>query len=299
VQVTPFKDQGYYTEIHNALLDVVMPALKPTSWVMLCAIIRQTKGWRRETCPLSVSNLMALCGFGSRHTVIDCLAELRAFRQGARTISLIIEYAGQDQWSAKSYGLNRDAKIEWEPTLRRCGAKNASHSGAKNASHSGAKNAPFIRKEENHVREERWNNAPLSSLGASFFNPSDSFDEPLPPDILKAEISKICGCAPINGNALKIERAAVSIVGIGGTIELLREYVRAESDRIFKVEFIASDFGGWLARQARNGANGKGSHSVEYCPACAGAKRAPKVIDGRRRFVTCTDCDGTGRKEAR
>lgn len=299
MQVTPFKDQGYYTEIHNALLDVVMPALKPTSWAILCAIIRQTKGWQRETCPLSVSDLMALCGFGSRHTVVGCLAELRAFRQGARTVSLIIEYPGQDQWSPKSYGLNRDARIEWEPTPRSCGAKNALHRGAKMAPHRGAKNAPPIRKEENHVEEERENKASLHPPVDSFFNPGDSFDEPLPDEILKAEISKICGCAPVNGNALKIERAATSIAGIGGTVELLREYAQAESKRIFKVEFIASDFGGWMARRARNGANGNGSHSVEYCPACAGAKRAPKIIDGRRRFVACADCNGTGRREAR
>jgi hypothetical protein len=235
---------------------------------------------------------MALCGFGSRHTVVGCLAELRAFRQGARTVSLIIEYPGQDQWSAKSYGLNREARIEWEPAPRSRGAKNAPHGGAKTAPHGGAKNAPPIRKEKIHAGEKRGNKVPDDP----YFNPSDSFDEPLPPEILKAEISKICGCAPVNGNALKLDRATTSIAGIGGTVELLREYVQAESKRIFKVEFIASDFGGWMARRARNG---NGSHSVEYCPACAGAKRSPKIIDGRRRFVACADCNGTGRREAR
>jgi len=303
VQVTPFKDQGYYTEFHNALLDAVMPALKPTSWAILCAIIRQTKGWRRDFCHLSLATITALSGVKSRTTVIECLDELRSFKQGARPVPLIIEYPGDDQWSPKSYGLNRGVRIEWEPldvespspkNEQHCCSKNGQQPSPKNEQHCCSKNGQPIRKEENHVGEERGKQDSLSG-------PNDSFQAPLPEPILHAELSKMCGCAPVNGGELKLERAAVSIAAIGGTVDLLREYSTAESNRIFKIEFIASEFGGWLARRRRNGGFGNGSHSsaIEYCPECAGSKRVRITTDGKWQYAICPECNGTGRKEAR
>ena len=94
----------------------------------------------------------------------------------------------------------------------------------------------------------------------ALFSPNDDFAISLPGEELKAELSKICGVAPVNGSALKIERAAVSITAIGGSVDLLREYVGAENKRSFKIEFIASDFGSWLAARRRNGAQSPAEH---------------------------------------
>lgn len=131
------------------------------------------------------------------------------------------------------------------------------------------------------------------------FSPNDDFSDPLPDERLKAELSKICGCAPVNGAALKIESAAIRIAAIGGTVELLRAYVQAESNRTFKIAFIADDFGAWLAMRTRNGTASNGPSAIQYCPECAGSKRVRIATDGKWRYSTCTECNGTGRKEER
>jgi hypothetical protein len=290
MQVAPFKHQGYYTEIHNALLDVVMPQIKPTSWTILCFIVRQTKGWQREVCRLSLATIADLSGIKSRTTVIEGLKELRSFTQDDRPAPLIIEYEGDDQWSPKSYGLNRAVRIEWEPfDAAPCGSKNGHHCCSKNGHHCCSKNGQPIRKEENHVEEKRGNKPPLPS------SPVDDFSEPLPDEILKAELSKVCGVAPVNGSALKLERAAVAIASIGGSVELLREYVTSESKRSFKIAFIAEDFGAWLAARQRD-RNSAQSPAPQYCPECGGAKTVMKIIGGKRSYgIKCETCDGTGR----
>jgi hypothetical protein len=203
---------------------------------------------------------------------------------------LIIEYEGDDQWSPKSYGLNRAVRIEWEPfDAAPCGSKNGHHCCSKNGHHCCSKNGQPIRKEENHVEEKRGNKPPLPS------SPVDDFSEPLPDEILKAELSKVCGVAPVNGSALKLERAAVAIASIGGSVELLREYVTSESKRSFKIAFIAEDFGAWLAARQRD-RNSAQSPAPQYCPECGGAKTVMKIIGGKRSYgIKCETCDGTGR----
>jgi hypothetical protein len=140
------------------------------------------------------------------------------------------------------------------------------------------------------ITSERGETSPPSSQIKEIKSVNPPLDE-----ALKSELSKICGVASVNGAARKIKEAAEAITSIGGTVDLLKEFVRSDTSRAYKIEFIGSDFGGWLAARRRNGA-GDQSTTVEYCPECGGAKTVMKIIGGKRSYgIKCETCDGTGR----
>jgi len=142
-KVRPFADQGYFTSVHNALFDAVMPNIKATSWKILCAIIRATDGWNKAREEISFKKLKELTGINTNHTLLACLKELQDY--SPPLIEIEVGQHGKD-FKASSYRLNKSAQIEWKPGAKNApapGAKNAPAPGAKNAPAPGAKNAPL------------------------------------------------------------------------------------------------------------------------------------------------------------
>jgi phage replication O-like protein O len=75
--VTPFaKPENEFTMIHNSIFDIIMPECTPTEWMVLCAIIRKTRGWDKECDEISYSQLIKMTGIKSTTTVNKCVDEL-------------------------------------------------------------------------------------------------------------------------------------------------------------------------------------------------------------------------------
>jgi hypothetical protein len=80
--VKPFKKD--YFSVHNAVFDVIMPALSPNAWKILCVAIRQTWGWaasegepgdRKKWDRISYSQFQEKAGIGGKATVQRALEE--------------------------------------------------------------------------------------------------------------------------------------------------------------------------------------------------------------------------------
>lgn len=140
MDVRIFDQQGFYTEVHNAILDVVLPAIPPNAFKVLLVITRQTKGWQRKVVMLSIHQIMRLAGIGSEHTAQAAIEALLKFQQHGKPKPLIIEQR-PDKWSPRVFGLNRGISITWLPV-------------AENATGSVAESATHIRKEKNFLKKK-------------------------------------------------------------------------------------------------------------------------------------------------
>jgi len=74
--VKPFAEQGNWTQMHNLLIDIVMPGVSDSTWKVLCFMVRHTKGMHKKHQGLSYDDIMAGTGIASRSTVSRALAEL-------------------------------------------------------------------------------------------------------------------------------------------------------------------------------------------------------------------------------
>ena len=68
-------EQEGFIPIPNSIFDKHMRELKPTEFLVLCAIIRKTWGWRKKEDRISVSQICAATNLSNR-TIIDCLKVL-------------------------------------------------------------------------------------------------------------------------------------------------------------------------------------------------------------------------------
>lgn len=166
MQVEVFANQGYYTAKHNALYDVVLPNVGGNAWKLLDVILRQTKGWNRETVSLSLRDLMRLAGIKAENTVISGLKELREFKQGEKPLPLIIELRSENRWEPTRYALNFRVKLEWQPVAEGGGEptlkNNVPASNFKvaptsknNVEPASNSEAPSTSKNEAHIRKEK------------------------------------------------------------------------------------------------------------------------------------------------
>ena len=64
-----------FTRVDNWLFDEVMPAAKPNTYKVVCAVVRMTAGWRRERAEMSFSDLHELTGITGRSTLADAVAD--------------------------------------------------------------------------------------------------------------------------------------------------------------------------------------------------------------------------------
>ena len=68
-------EQEGFIPIPNKIFDKYMRELKPTEFLVLCAIIRKTWGWRKKEDKISVSQLMEITSCTNK-TIISSLNEL-------------------------------------------------------------------------------------------------------------------------------------------------------------------------------------------------------------------------------
>jgi len=66
---------GSFTRVDNWLFDEVMPAAKPNTYKVVCAVVRMTAGWRRGRAEMSFSDLHELTGITGRSTLADAVAD--------------------------------------------------------------------------------------------------------------------------------------------------------------------------------------------------------------------------------
>lgn len=101
--VTPFHDQGHYTAQHNALYDMVMPAISGNAWKLLCLIIRQTDGRNRDEIALSYRDLGEAIGCKAASEVLAAIDELRSLD--------LITVRATEGMEAFAYRLNREMEV--------------------------------------------------------------------------------------------------------------------------------------------------------------------------------------------
>jgi hypothetical protein len=54
---TPYAEGSGFTQLDNSLIDYVMPVVEPPAWVIICFIIRKTRGWHKESDDISLSQI--------------------------------------------------------------------------------------------------------------------------------------------------------------------------------------------------------------------------------------------------
>lgn len=74
--IQPFDTRDNFTRIHNYVIDVIMPMLKPNTFKVLMAIVRKTKGWGKDADQISYSQLRDLTGIKSDSTLAAALSDL-------------------------------------------------------------------------------------------------------------------------------------------------------------------------------------------------------------------------------
>jgi hypothetical protein len=106
MDIRVFQSHGA-TGIHNALFDSVMPQISGNAWKLLCLVLRQTVGWKRQKVGLSYTDLIKGMGVKSRATVAAALKELATFNL------ILTNHA--ERWEETQFSLNHDAVVRWIP----------------------------------------------------------------------------------------------------------------------------------------------------------------------------------------
>ena len=70
MNIKPFdKPEQDFTMLHNSVFDLVMRQCTPSEWKVLCAILRKTRGWQKESDYVSYSQLSEITGISSYSTI--------------------------------------------------------------------------------------------------------------------------------------------------------------------------------------------------------------------------------------
>ena len=77
-RVKPFQQDGEFVLMHNALFDMLMRELSASGWKALCAIIRKTRGWQRDSDYIAYTQIMDLTGIKGRATIAQAIRELES-----------------------------------------------------------------------------------------------------------------------------------------------------------------------------------------------------------------------------
>lgn len=102
--IRPFADQGNWTAVHNSVFDVMMPALPPNAFKVLCFVIRKTRGWKKDSDKLSYSQIAAGTGIKSPGTLS---AAIKVLTDGGHIIG-----TSSEKWQPTSYQLNTAFELE-------------------------------------------------------------------------------------------------------------------------------------------------------------------------------------------
>lgn len=103
--VKPFEDiKDKFTQIHNFTLEVIMPDVRPSSWKVLCFILRKTYGWQKDADLISFSQIMKGTGIKNRTTIMAAIDELES-----KNYILVTRH--NDNKTPNTYALNKDYKV--------------------------------------------------------------------------------------------------------------------------------------------------------------------------------------------
>lgn len=175
----PFKQDIGYTQFDNIVLDYVMPELPASAWKILCFIIRQTKGYQRDSDQLSYRDIMAGSGIKSSATVSKNLTILNK-------CGFIITTELEGQYEANSYHLNTSLEIEATSEIE-------AGSALKNKVQSALKNEEYIKEKDLKERKK---------------------EKPTPPVASRKDDSTSRTQAQSNGSSLKNMLAQVESLGV-------------------------------------------------------------------------------------
>jgi hypothetical protein len=97
----PYADIGNFTTFPNVVLDVIMPACDPNEWRVVCATIRLTVGWHKESDKISLSQFRTLTGIQNKTNLV-------------RAIGMALEHGyilRQPSGQSYSYRINREFEL--------------------------------------------------------------------------------------------------------------------------------------------------------------------------------------------
>ena len=70
MKVRPFdKPENNFTVLHNVIFDDIMKQCTPGEWKVLCAILRKTRGWQKDSDYISYSQIRDMTGIASSATI--------------------------------------------------------------------------------------------------------------------------------------------------------------------------------------------------------------------------------------
>ncbi len=148
-RVKPFSEQKFFTVFNNAVLDHMMPQLAPTSWMVLCYIIRKTIGWHKESDELSLNNIVDGTSIKSKTTVIKALDDLVS-----RGWVMVTERPN-DHVTPNTYALNLDLEVSVGGTknVPPPSTKNEQLGGTKNELGGGTNSVPTKEREKETINK--------------------------------------------------------------------------------------------------------------------------------------------------
>lgn len=111
VTIKPFANQGHYTAVHDAIPDVIMPRISGNQFKILFFILRKTRGWKKFSDKISVSQIMAGTGIKSEDTVRNCLAAMVDEEHPERGLLLKLAAHDSGEKRATEYALNEDYEM--------------------------------------------------------------------------------------------------------------------------------------------------------------------------------------------
>lgn len=121
MRIKPFAEQGFFTQTHNLLYDVIMPIASGSEWKVLSFVLRRTKGKKRKNASLAYAEIKAGTGIKSDTTIANALEELtRAENSKFGSAVLLSQTAEERQVSrreATRYALNPSFGLDviWIP----------------------------------------------------------------------------------------------------------------------------------------------------------------------------------------
>lgn len=168
--VRPFSEQGHYTEVHNLVLDHIMPRVSANAFKVLCLVLRRTKGWKKGSDALSYTQIKEGTGIKADPTVSRAIKELL---EGDYIVTITGTNNGIASHTATTFSLNRNFKINTKETqnhateIEACDAtKNEAwgnnYASKNEASHATEIEASTLQKMKRH--KERINTKQSSTL---------------------------------------------------------------------------------------------------------------------------------------
>lgn len=118
-----------YTKVSNFLFDIVMPSVSPGAFKVVCAVVRSTVGWNKESDKISLSQFQQMTGIANRTNLGRAITEAIETGYITRTPdanSFIYAFCASTETvplGAKQYRNSTSASTEIVPILPKNGTE--------------------------------------------------------------------------------------------------------------------------------------------------------------------------------